>query len=112
MEDLDYHLDCEGIIGSGIVGKRNEIDWDKVITKIHPPYKQPEPKQAYVTVASDDIYVRGAIALMHSIKMTGTNRDLVVIHNHNVSESYIKMLHLMGVKTVKESTPTGTVLIA
>jgi hypothetical protein len=44
------------------------------------------PNQAFVTLATNDDYVRGALVLGHSLQIAGTSRTLVVMVTADVSQ--------------------------
>ena len=47
---------------------------------------------AYVTLLANDDYLPGAVALLRSIRLTGTEADLVVLHTDGVSQEALERL--------------------
>ncbi|KAJ3674063.1 hypothetical protein LUZ60_006055 [Juncus effusus] len=68
------------------------------LTKLKPLPHHSNQREAYVTViaASSDKYVCGAIALAHSIRKTGTTRDLVLLHDKFPSRAQLDALQTAG----------------
>ncbi|PRY23666.1 alpha-N-acetylglucosamine transferase [Aliiruegeria haliotis] len=70
--------------------------------------RPPESHLAYVTLVTNADYVRGARALVRSIRLTRTEADCVVLHTGAVSRSQLAPLSDLGARLVKtELLPTS-----
>ncbi len=56
--------------------------------------------RAYVTLVTNDAYLPGAVALVRSIRLTGTQADTVVMHTGAVSPDTLLPLRALGAKPV------------
>ncbi|MEM8571809.1 MAG: glycosyltransferase [Pseudomonadota bacterium] len=63
---------------------------------------------AYVTLVTNDAYLPGAIALVRSIRLTGTSADIVVMHTAAVAPATLAPLVALGAKlTCQDLLPTS-----
>jgi alpha-N-acetylglucosamine transferase len=56
------------------------------------------PKNAYVSLVTNRDYAMGALALVRSLKLTGTTADIVVLHTGGVAENDLKPLEALGAR--------------
>jgi len=65
-------------------------------------------RHAYVTLVTNADYAKGALALVRSLKMTGTAADIVVMHTGGVAASQLVPLAALGAQLVPaELLPTS-----
>ena len=57
--------------------------------------------QAYVTLLTNDAYQPGAIALLRSLRLTGTQADQVVLYTDGVSPERLSELDILGARLIK-----------
>ncbi|WOK97670.1 hypothetical protein Cni_G06378 [Canna indica] len=75
-------------------GKGTDVVYDSA--KLSGP-TNPHRREAYATVLhSSDAYVCGAIALAHSIRRTGSARDLLLLHDSSISGAQLRALVAAG----------------
>ncbi|MBN7774944.1 glycosyl transferase [Nitratireductor aquimarinus] len=66
------------------------------------------PKQAYVTLVTNADYAMGALALVRSLRLTGTDADLVVMHTGGTPAEALEPLAALGALLVPaELLPTS-----
>lgn len=58
-------------------------------------------REAYVTLVTNADYVKGAIALARSLRLTGTLRDIVVLHTAAVDEDDLRGLEEFGCRCIE-----------
>ncbi len=64
--------------------------------------------RAYVTLVTNEDYAGGALALVRSLTLTGTDADIVVLHTGGVSEAALEPVAALGARTVRaELLPTS-----
>ena len=82
----------DNVFVSGCTGIHEVYDVRKI------PSAKPSPRrEAYATVLhSSDAYVCGAIALAQSLLATGTQRDLVLLHDASISRPKLAALSAAG----------------
>jgi alpha-N-acetylglucosamine transferase len=56
---------------------------------------------AYVTLLANDDYLPGAVALLRSVRLTGTQADLVVMHSDGVSAQALEALSVFNPRCVR-----------
>lgn len=67
-------------------------------SKLNSPVN-PKPREAYATVIhSSDNYICGAISLAQSIIRSGTNRDMILLHDDSISPEKLNALVAAGWK--------------
>lgn len=67
------------------------------------------PANAYVTLVTNTDYAKGALALARSLKLTGTQADIVVLHTGGVPAKALAPLAALGARLVEaELLPTST----
>lgn len=65
-------------------------------------------KAAYITLVTNADYAMGATALVRSLRLTGTEADIVVMHTGGVSSDRLELLQALGAKLVEaELLPTS-----
>ncbi len=70
--------------------------------------RAPGARVAYVTLVTNADYAVGAAALLHSIALTGTAADLVVLYTGAVTEAMLSPLAALGARLVRtELLPTS-----
>ncbi|MEX3010395.1 glycosyltransferase [Hoeflea sp. TYP-13] len=70
--------------------------------------KQAASRHAYVTLVTNGDYVKGALALVRSIVLTGTDADIVVLHTGAVSGEDLLEVSDLGARLIKaELLPTS-----
>ena len=62
--------------------------------------KPAESTKAYVTLLTNDAYLPGAIALLRSLVLTGTQADRVVLYTEGVSPDRLTQLESLGARLV------------
>ncbi len=66
------------------------------------------PKQAYVTLVTNADYAMGALALVRSLRLTGADADLVVMHTGGTPAEALEPLAALGALLVPaELLPTS-----
>ncbi|OMO99159.1 Glycosyl transferase, family 8 [Corchorus olitorius] len=87
------------------LGKTGKEAWRPHDPKLHESFKKMKysrfhQKEAYVTVLhSSDAYVCGAITLAQSIILSNSTRDLLLLHDENISPKSLTGLRYAGWKT-------------
>ena len=56
---------------------------------------------AYVTLVTNSDYATGALALVRSLRLTGTEADIVVLHTGGVTEGDLAPITALGARTVE-----------
>lgn len=59
-----------------------------------------DSKFAYVTLVTNDDYIGGALALVRSIRLTGSKADIVVLHTGAVSDKQLAPVAQLGARLV------------
>lgn len=62
---------------------------------------RPASPRAFVTLVSNNDYATGALALARSIRRTGTDADIVVLHLPTVTEDELALLRSLGCRLVE-----------
>lgn len=60
--------------------------------------RPPADSRAYVTLVTNDDYLPGAVALLNSLRRTGTTADVVVLHTGGVESSALAPLAMTGAR--------------
>ena len=64
--------------------------------RIDPPRKGESGHVAFVTLVTNADYIRGATALVRSLRLTGTDADIVIMHTGGVPEKTLTPLVALG----------------
>ncbi|WP_420407173.1 glycosyltransferase [Hoeflea sp.] len=64
------------------------------------PASPPAFMHAFVTLVTNADYAKGAVALARSVRRTGTNADMVVLHTGGVEDSELRPLAELGCRLV------------